>query len=165
MRHWPCCCGFECHSLGWPVGHTNDSPKHTGHRKTRRPEREPVPKNKIAKKEKPTARNRECIGKSFDAKVGEKTKTCPLFVCQLGLNPLKAQEAHAQVSSIDGIGGFTTTYFHDPAGIRNELFSEPYPTPGAPGLVEPIEWTVDDFARGVFYYECELDQAFLTEVT
>lgn len=64
-----------------------------------------------------------------------------------------------------GIGGFTTTYFHDPAGIRNELFSEPYPTPGAPGLVEPIEWTVDDFARGVFYYECELDQAFLTEVT
>jgi catechol 2,3-dioxygenase len=64
-----------------------------------------------------------------------------------------------------GIAGVTTTYFHDPAGIRNELFYGPYPTPGVPGQVPPVQWEMPDFARGAFYYENELDHDFMTEVT
>lgn len=64
-----------------------------------------------------------------------------------------------------GIAGVTTTYFHDPAGVRNELFYGPYPTPGVPGAVPPIEWEIAELGRGVFYYENELDMPFLTEVT
>jgi catechol 2,3-dioxygenase len=64
-----------------------------------------------------------------------------------------------------GIGGVTTTYFHDPTGIRNELFFAPYPTPGVPDRVPPVVWDTADFARGAFYYENELDMPFLTEVT
>jgi len=64
-----------------------------------------------------------------------------------------------------GIAGVTTTYFHDPSGIRNELFFGPYPTPGVPGQVPPVEWEMAEFARGAFYYENELDMAFMTEIT
>jgi catechol 2,3-dioxygenase len=64
-----------------------------------------------------------------------------------------------------GIAGVTTTYFHDPSGIRNEFFFGPYATPGVPGQVPPVVWEMADFARGAFYYENEVDQDFMTEVT
>lgn len=64
-----------------------------------------------------------------------------------------------------GIAGVTTTYFHDPAGVRNELFYGPYATPGAQGVVPPIEWEIAELGRGVFYYENELDMPFMTNVT
>lgn len=64
-----------------------------------------------------------------------------------------------------GISGATTTYFHDPSGVRNELFYGPYFTPGAVGKVAAIDWEITELARGVFYYENELDMPFLTEVT
>lgn len=64
-----------------------------------------------------------------------------------------------------GIGGVTTTYFHDPAGIRNELFYGPYATPGVPGKVPPIVWEAQEFGRGGFYYENEVDIDFMTQFT
>src|SRR5829696_3721422 len=64
-----------------------------------------------------------------------------------------------------GLAGVTTTYFHDPSGNRNELFSGPYATPGAQGMVPPIEWEISELGRGAFYYENELDMPFMTTVT
>lgn len=78
---------------------------------------------------------------------------------------------HRNVPTMDygitrhGISGVTTTYFHDPAGIRNEFFFGPYPTPGVPDRVPPVVWEMEEFARGAFYYENELDMAFMTEIT
>ncbi|PTQ51363.1 MAG: Catechol 2,3-dioxygenase [Hydrogenibacillus schlegelii] len=64
-----------------------------------------------------------------------------------------------------GISGATTIYFHDPAGNRLELFTGPYVTPGVPGRVKEITWTLDQFPRGVFYYERELDMKFFEDLT
>lgn len=64
-----------------------------------------------------------------------------------------------------GIGGVNTTYFHDPSGHRNELFADPYVTVGAPGKVPAVEWQMEDFGRAAFYFENELDMAFMSEAT
>lgn len=64
-----------------------------------------------------------------------------------------------------GISGATTTYFHDPSGVRNELFYGPYLTPGVPGKVPAVDWELAELGRGVFYYENELDMPFMTAVT
>lgn len=64
-----------------------------------------------------------------------------------------------------GISGVTTVYFHDPSGNRNEIFYGSYVTPGAPGRLEPVDWDMENFARGAFYYENELDMQFFEDVT
>jgi catechol 2,3-dioxygenase len=51
-----------------------------------------------------------------------------------------------------------TTYFFDPAGNRNELFTGGY-------WVDPdteiLTWTEDNFGKGLFYYENVVSQRFL----
>lgn len=64
-----------------------------------------------------------------------------------------------------GVGGSNTTYFYDPSGHRNELFASPYVTHGAPGKIPAVEWSMNDFGRAVFYFENELDMAFLQATT
>lgn len=78
---------------------------------------------------------------------------------------------HRDVPTVDygltrhGIGGVNTVYFHDPAGHRNELFADPYVSVGAPGKVPEVSWNMETFARGAFYFENELDMAFMGETT
>lgn len=64
-----------------------------------------------------------------------------------------------------GIGGVNTIYFHDPSGHRNELFADPYVAIGAPGKVPEVTWDMETFTRGAFYFENELDMAFMGETT
>lgn len=84
-----------------------------------------------------------------------------------GVDLLKRESVRTMDQGIarHGISGATTVYFHDSSGNRNELFSGPYLTPGVPGRVEPIVWDLENFPRGVFYYEAELDPGFLEEVS
>lgn len=78
---------------------------------------------------------------------------------------------HRNVPTVDygltrhGIGGVNTIYFHDPSGHRNELFADPYVSLGAPGKVPEVSWNMESFARGAFYFENELDMAFMGETT
>jgi catechol 2,3-dioxygenase len=64
-----------------------------------------------------------------------------------------------------GIAGVTTIYFHDPSGNRNEFYNGAYLAPGAPDWVPPIVWQAEHFARGAFYYENAVPEAFFAEVT
>ncbi|MBE3551690.1 MAG: VOC family protein [Kyrpidia tusciae] len=64
-----------------------------------------------------------------------------------------------------GVSGATTIYFHDPAGNRNEIFHGPYFTPGAPNRVQEVAWDMENFPRGVFYYEREMDMKFFEDLT
>jgi catechol 2,3-dioxygenase len=57
-----------------------------------------------------------------------------------------------------GITRGNTIYFFDPLGIRNEVFTGGYrPDPDFP----TITWTEDQFARGLFYWEGEVNTRFL----
>ncbi|MCG2633603.1 MAG: VOC family protein [Gammaproteobacteria bacterium] len=64
-----------------------------------------------------------------------------------------------------GVSGGTTVYFFDPSGNRNEIFTGPYMTTPVPGRVAPISWDMENFPRGAFYYENELDMNFFGELT
>lgn len=64
-----------------------------------------------------------------------------------------------------GISGVTTVYYHDPSGIRNEFYNGAYLAAGAPGWVDPINWPMDQFARGGFYYEAAIPETFFGDVT
>ncbi|MGH9021921.1 MAG: catechol 2,3-dioxygenase [Acidimicrobiia bacterium] len=57
-----------------------------------------------------------------------------------------------------GITRGNTLYFFDPLGIRNEVFTGGYrPDPDFPS----ITWTEDQFGRGLFYWENEINHRFL----
>lgn len=57
-----------------------------------------------------------------------------------------------------GITRGNTIYFFDPLGIRNEVFTGGYrPDPDFP----TITWTADQFGRGLFYWENEINHRFL----
>jgi catechol 2,3-dioxygenase len=61
-----------------------------------------------------------------------------------------------------GITRGQTIYFFDPSGNRNEVFSGGYNYfPDHPTRV----WTQDQLAKGIFYYEKELNDRFLGVVT
>lgn len=64
-----------------------------------------------------------------------------------------------------GVSGGTTVYFHDPSGNRLEIFHNPYFTPGAPNRMKEIVWDMENFPRGVFYYEREMDMKFFEDLT
>jgi catechol 2,3-dioxygenase len=64
-----------------------------------------------------------------------------------------------------GVSGGHTVYFYDPAGNRNEIFTNPYFTIPGRGRTRPVEWDLPNFPRGVFYYERELEMSFFEEVT
>ncbi|WP_322544776.1 VOC family protein [Rhodococcoides fascians] len=78
---------------------------------------------------------------------------------------------HRDVPTVDygltrhGIGGVNTVYFYDPSGHRNELFADPYVSVGAPGKVPEVSWNMETFSRGAFYFENELDMAFMGQTT
>lgn len=58
-----------------------------------------------------------------------------------------------------GITRGNTIYFFDPMGTRNEVFTGGYrPDPDFP----TITWTEDNFGRGLFYYENEVNQRFIS---
>lgn len=57
-----------------------------------------------------------------------------------------------------GITRGNTIYFFDPMGTRNEVFTGGYrPDPDFP----TITWTEDNFGRGLFYYENEVNERFI----
>jgi len=57
-----------------------------------------------------------------------------------------------------GITRGNTIYFFDPMGTRNEVFTGGYrPDPDFP----TITWTEDQFGRGLFYWEAEVNQRFI----
>ncbi len=61
-----------------------------------------------------------------------------------------------------GITRGQTIYFWDPSGNRNEVFSGGYTYyPDSPRRV----WTMDQIAKSIFYYERELNEAFLSVYT
>src|SRR5690606_38882507 len=58
-----------------------------------------------------------------------------------------------------GITRGHTIYFFDPSGNRNEVFSGGYTYyPDNPTRV----WSADQLGKGIFYYERELNEAFLS---
>lgn len=61
-----------------------------------------------------------------------------------------------------GITRGQTIYFFDPSGNRNEVYAGGYTYyPDNPTR----KWTVDEVGRGIFYYEGQLNDAFLSVVT
>jgi catechol 2,3-dioxygenase len=52
-----------------------------------------------------------------------------------------------------------TIYFFDPVGNRNEVFTGGY---WVDPDFEPITWTEDEMGRAIFYYQGQLNPAFLT---
>lgn len=57
-----------------------------------------------------------------------------------------------------GITRGNTIYFFDPMGTRNEVFTGGYrPDPD----FQTITWTEDNFGRGLFYYEAEVNERFI----
>jgi catechol 2,3-dioxygenase len=52
-----------------------------------------------------------------------------------------------------------TTYFFDPVGNRNELFTGGY---GVDPDFEPITWTEEEMGRAMFYYSREVNERFFT---
>ena len=61
-----------------------------------------------------------------------------------------------------GITRGTTIYFFDPSGNRNEVFAGGYQYyPDNPTRV----WSAEELGRGIFYYERELNDRFLSVVT
>lgn len=57
-----------------------------------------------------------------------------------------------------GITRGNTIYFFDPMGTRNEVFTGGYrPDPD----FATITWTEDNFGRGLFYYENEVNERFI----
>jgi len=61
-----------------------------------------------------------------------------------------------------GITRGQTIYFFDPSGNRNEVYAGGYTHyPDNPTR----KWTADHIGRGIFYYEGELNEAFLSVVT
>lgn len=57
-----------------------------------------------------------------------------------------------------GVTRGNTIYFFDPMGTRNEVFTGGYrPDPDFP----TITWTEDNFGRGLFYYENEVNERFI----
>ena len=51
-----------------------------------------------------------------------------------------------------------TTYFFDPVGNRNELFTGGY---WVDPDFEPITWTEEEMGRAIFYYEGDLNERFM----
>ena len=75
-------------------------------------------------------------------------------------------------SRIPGLGDLPILgpFFQNTTGMRMEkellVLVTPYLVePMNPGQVPPVEWEMAEFARGAFYYENELDMAFMTEIT
>ena len=61
-----------------------------------------------------------------------------------------------------GITRGHTIYFFDPSGNRNEVFAGGYTYyPDSPTR----EWTTDQLGKGIFYYERQLNEAFLAVYT
>ena len=61
-----------------------------------------------------------------------------------------------------GITRGRTIYFFDPSGNRTEVFAEGYTYyPDHPTRV----WSADNLGKGVFYYQRQLNEAFMTVVT
>ena len=61
-----------------------------------------------------------------------------------------------------GITRGQTIYFFDPCGNRNEVFAGGYTYyPDNPTR----SWTPDQIGKGIFYYERELNDAFLSVYT
>lgn len=57
-----------------------------------------------------------------------------------------------------GVTRGNTIYFFDPMGTRNEVFTGGYrPDPDFP----TITWTEENFGRGLFYYENEVNERFI----
>ena len=52
-----------------------------------------------------------------------------------------------------------TTYFFDPAGNRNELFTGGY---WVDPDFEPITWTEEEMGRAIFYYHRQVNERFFT---
>ncbi len=78
---------------------------------------------------------------------------------------------HRKVATFDygisrhGIGGVSTTYFHDPSGNRNEFQCGIYEAPTIRGKVPPIVWAGENIPRGAFYYENAIVANFFEVVT
>ena len=52
-----------------------------------------------------------------------------------------------------------TTYFFDPVGNRNELFTGGY---WVDPDFEPITWTEEEMGRAIFYYDRQVNERFFT---